>query len=187
MENATAVSETKTARKGLLKRLFGIHEVVLIVLILLSLIGIGITDYSPAKSHRYWFLMVPIFAAACLILEWTRARGKGQRWTAIVRTQLLLWFGLLLSVRMVYLLLHAGRLDNENTGLIIMLLLAFATFVAGIHLGWRLLIVGVLIGAFLIGATYLEEYVWVFLLAAAVIIGILLVSKYHTIKSLDDL
>jgi hypothetical protein len=36
--------------------------------------------------------------------------------TTIVRTQLLVWFGLLLAIHLVYLLLHTGRLDNENTG-----------------------------------------------------------------------
>ena len=44
---------------------------------------------------------------------------------------------------------HRGYLDllpwvvNENTGLIILLLLALTTFYAGIHLGWRLFIVGI--------------------------------------------
>ena len=89
-DNSTAVSEESTTQKSLLKRLFGLYEIILIALISLSIIGIGITDYSPANSRRYWFLMVPVFAGACLILEWSRARGKGQKWTTIVRTQMLL-------------------------------------------------------------------------------------------------
>jgi nitrate/nitrite transporter NarK len=92
------------------------YEIIFIVLILLSIIGIGITDFSPADSHLYWLATVPVFAGACLILEWSRVRGKGQKWTTIVRTQLLVWFGLLLANHLVYLLLHTGRLDNENTG-----------------------------------------------------------------------
>ena len=113
-DNSTAVSEESTTQKSLLKRLFGLYEIILIALISLSIIGIGITDYSPANSRRYWFLMVPVFAGACLILEWSRARGKGQKWTTIVRTQMLLQLGLLLAVRPVYLLLHTGRLDNTG-------------------------------------------------------------------------
>ncbi len=185
MDNSTVVSEDTATPKSWLKRLFGIHEIILVVLILLSIIGIGITDYSPQESHRYWFVMVPVFAAACLILEWTRARGKGQKWTAIVRTQLLLWLGLLLAVRLVYLLLQTGRLDNENTGLIILLLLALTTFFAGIQLGWRLLIVGIFLGVALIGAAYLEEFVWIFFIIAAVIVGLLLLLKYYAAKKSD--
>ena len=178
-DNSTAVSEEHASPKRLLKRLFGIYEIILTMLILLSIIGIGITDFSPADSHRYWFAMVPVFAGACLILEWSRARGKGLKWTTIVRTQLLLWLGLLLAVRLAYLLLHTGRLDNENIGLIILLLLALTTFFAGIHLGWRLFIVGIFLGVALIGAAYLEEFVWIFLIIAIVVVAIFLLWKYY--------
>lgn len=177
VDNSTAVSEERATQKSLLRRLFGLYEIILIVLILLAIIGIGITDFSPADSHRYWFAMVPVFAGACLILEWSRARGRGQKWTTILRTQLLLWLGLLLAVRLAYLLLHTGRLDNENTGLIILLLLALTTFFAGIHLGWRLFIVGIFLGLALIGATYLEEFVWMFLIMAIVVVAIFLLLK----------
>ena len=81
-DNSTAASEEIATKKSLLNRLFGPYEIILIMLILLSIIGIGITDFSPADSHRYWFAMVPVFAGACLFLEWSRARGKGQRWVA---------------------------------------------------------------------------------------------------------
>ena len=178
-DNSTAVSEESATKKSLLKRLFGIYEIILSVLILLSIIGIGITDFSPEDSHRYWFAMVPVFAGACLILEWSRARGKGQKWTTIVRTQLLLWLGLLLAVRLTYLLLQTGRLDNENTGLVILLLLALTTFFAGIHLGWRLFIVGIFLGVALIGAAYLEEFVWMFLIIAIVVVAIFLLLKRY--------
>ena len=123
--------------------------------------------------------MVPVFAGACLILEWSRARGKGLKWTTIVGTQLLLWLGLLMAVRLAYLLLHTGRLDNENIGLIILLLLALTTFFAGIHLGWRLFIVGIFLGVALIGAAYLEEFVWIFLIIAIVVVAIFLLWKYY--------
>ena len=178
-DNSTAVPEESATQKSLLKRLFGIYEIILSVLILLSIIGIGITDFSPGDSHRYWFAMVPVFAGACLILEWSRARGKGQKWTTIVRTQLLLWLGLLLAVRLTYLLLQTGRLDNENTGLVILLLLALTTFFAGIHLGWRLFIVGIFLGVALIGAAYLEEFVWMFLILAIVVVAIFLLLKRY--------
>jgi hypothetical protein len=78
-DNSTTVSEQSIAKKSVMKRLFGLYEIIPIGLILLSIIGIGITDFSPADSHRYWFAMVPVFAAACLILEWSRARGQGQK------------------------------------------------------------------------------------------------------------
>jgi hypothetical protein len=79
VDNSAAVSEESATKKSLLKRLFGLYEIIFIVLILLSMIGIGITDFSPADSRLYWLAMVPVFAGACLILEWSRARDKGAR------------------------------------------------------------------------------------------------------------
>ena len=90
-----------------------------------------------------------------------------------------LWLGLLLAVRLTYLLLQTGRLDNENTGLVILLLLALTTFFAGIHLGWRLFIVGIFLGVALIGAAYLEEFVWMFLILAIVVVAIFLLLKRY--------
>jgi hypothetical protein len=123
-------------------RFLGIYEIIIIGLIVLSIIGIGITDFSPVDSYKYWVAMLPIFCGACLILEWSRVRGKGFKWTTILKTQLLQWAGLLVAVRLVFEMLHKGRLDNENTGLVILLLLALSVFLAGIHIGWRLCLVG---------------------------------------------
>jgi hypothetical protein len=183
-DSSTMVSEESETKKKLLKRLFGTVEIILIVLILLSIIGIGIVDYFPEYSRHYWLVMVLVFAGACFILEWSRARGKGQKWTTIVKTQFLLWVGLLLAVQIVFLLQRTRGLNNENTGLIILLLLALTTFFAGVNLGWRLLVVGILLGLALIGAVYLEQFAWMFLIIAIVVVAIFLLFKYFTGKSM---
>jgi uncharacterized membrane protein HdeD (DUF308 family) len=87
-----------------------------------------------------------------------------------------------MSLRLVYLLLQAGRLDNENTGLIILLLLALSTYFAGLQLGWRLSTVGVFLGVALIGATYLEEFVWLFLIIALGIVAAFIFLKRYAGK-----
>lgn len=179
LDNSNVENERLATQKSLLlKRLFGFFEIVLIILIMLSIIGVGITDFSPGGSHYYWLVMVPVFAAACLVIEWERSRGKGHKWTTVFGAQLLLWLGLLLAVQLVYFLLHTGRLDNENTGLIILLLLALTTFFAGINLDWRLLIVGIILGLSLIGAAYLETFFWLFFLIAIVVVAALLALKH---------
>lgn len=175
----SAVPEEKSANlESLGKKLFGFYEIVSIVLIILSLIGIGITDYSPANSHIYWFFMVPVFAAACLAIEWEHGRGQGQQWKSILRTQIMLWLGLFLAIQMVYVLLHAGRLDYENTGLIILLLLALTTFCAGVNLDWRLMVVGIYLGLVVIGAAYLETFFWIFFLIAIAVIATFLLLRH---------
>ncbi|MGA8280285.1 MAG: hypothetical protein WBV91_11825 [Desulfobacterales bacterium] len=79
-----------------------------------------------------------------------------------------------------YLLLHTGWLDNENTGLIILLLLGLTTFFAGVTLDWRLMIVVIFLSVFLIGAAYIETFFWVFLLVAIAVVATFLFLKYHS-------
>jgi hypothetical protein len=177
-ENATPVSRDTGLKKGWQHRFLGIYEIVIVGLIGLSIVGVGITDFSPADSYKYWVAMVPIFCGACLILEWSRVRGRGYKWTTILRTQLLHWAGLLVAVRLVFEMLHKGRLDNENTGLVILLLLALSTFIAGLHLGWRLCLVGGFLGAALVAATYLEEYVWILLLIGLAVLVLVFLWKH---------
>jgi uncharacterized membrane protein YesL len=57
-------------------------------------------------------------------------------------------------------------------------LLALSTFIAGIHLGWRLCLVGGFLGAALVAATYLEEYVWILLIAGLAVLIVLFLLKY---------
>ena len=85
------------------------------------------------------------------------------------------------AVNLVYFLFHSGRLDSENTGLVILLILALATFLAGLRLGWRLCILGFLLGSTLILATYLEEFLWIVLLVVVVAAaGIYFMARYKT-------
>jgi hypothetical protein len=57
-KNSDATEEKHDTPKVLVKRLFGFYEIVLIILILLSIVGVGITDFSPGGSHIYWLVMV---------------------------------------------------------------------------------------------------------------------------------
>ena len=140
------------------------QEWIVIALIVLSIVGVGVTDFAPAVSHWYWLAMVPFFGVACILIEWDGAKGKGLAPGVVIRNQLLIWISLLVAVQLVYLLLHAGRLDSENTGLIILLLLSLTVFGSGIYLGWRLCAVGVCLGLALVMATYLEEFIWLFMI-----------------------
>jgi hypothetical protein len=175
--NTTAAKEQAAFRPSY-------QEWVVAVLIVLSIIGVGVTDFAPAVSHWYWLAMVPLFGVACLLIEWDRARGKGLSPGAIIRNQAFIWISLLVAVQLVYLLLRAGRLDNENTGLIILLLLSLTVFGSGIYIGWRLCVVGACLGVALVMATYLEEFVWLFMIFLGVGAGVLyFIYRYRSTKA----
>jgi hypothetical protein len=147
------------------------QEWILLSLMALAVVGVGYTQFSPANSLRYWLLMVPVYGTACLILEWSRLRGEGRNLWSVVGDQALHWLGVLIAVCLVYLVLTVGKLDDVNAGLMVVLVLALGTFLAGIHLGKRLFLVGAFLGAELLVAAYLAAYMWALILAGVLMIG----------------
>jgi hypothetical protein len=155
----------ETGIRNTLKQYLGPDGIIMILLVLLAIVGIGITDFSPQLSHWYWLAMVVITGIACIVMEWSRARKKGLSATTILKKEVFIWLGVLVAVNLVYFLFHSGRLDSENTGLVILLILALATFLAGLRLDWRLCLLGGVLSGALILATYLEEFLWIVLMA----------------------
>lgn len=132
----------ETGIRNTLKRYLGPDGVIMILLVLLSIVGIGITDFSPLLSHWYWLAMVVVIGIACIVMEWSRARKKSLNATTLIKKEVFIWLGVLVAVNLVYFLFHSGRLDSENTGLVILLILALATFLAGLRQDWRLCLLG---------------------------------------------
>jgi hypothetical protein len=173
----------ETATRSKRQRYLGPDGVIMIVLVLLALVGVGMTDFTPQSSHWYWLAMVVVTGVACIFMQRSHARIKGLGVAAIVKNEALIWLGVLVAVNLVYFLFHAGRLDSENTGLVILLIVALATFLAGLRLGWQLCFLGGLLGGVLILATYLEEFIWIVLmvmLAAAVVVYF--VARYKSAR-----
>jgi len=152
-------------------------EWTVVVLMVLALIGIATTYYRTQTSYRYWLVMVPVFGIACASIEWSRARRRGKSGLGIVRDQSIHWLGVLAAVYLVYLLLTEGMLDNSNAGLVIILILALATFLAGVHLGWRIYLVGAFLGAIIAMQIFFQAYIWLL-----VLVGLLMVGLYIYIR-----
>jgi hypothetical protein len=128
------------------------YKILFALLILLALGGVGLTDVNPARSHLYWLSLVPVFAGACLLLEWLGFRGKGLKWTQVLRVQLLLWLSLAIGMLLIYMLL---------------------TFAAGVQLGPLVMLLGCFLALELVLTAYVKSYVWLIMIGVAVVIAIL--------------
>lgn len=166
--------EALPEKKGL-----SIDRIILIVLLVLSVIGVGITDFSPAMSHYYWLTMILVFAIAAMFEGYKKAQEKNLPVKNDLIIHLLHWTGALFAVLAVYAFLHTGRIDFEQTGLMILLILALATFLDGIRLGWRFSLAGIFLGITAILMAYVEEFMIVILaLAIAIIVAGFFWHKY---------
>jgi hypothetical protein len=169
---------------GRLRRLT-VYEYILLALMALAVIGVGITYFLPDKSYRYWVAMVPVFGIACTSIEWSRLRRQNLDTWKTVRNQLYHWLGVLVSVYLVHMLLNIQQLTKQNAGLIVLLVLALGTFLAGIQLGWRLFVLGAFLWVILVVAAYLQGSLWVMILIGMVMISLFIYLRSRGSKSTE--
>jgi len=144
-----------------------------IVLLILSVIGVAISDISPVASHLYWIAMVIIFGVISIIANYNREENIDK--AALKKDifiQLLHWLGGLSAVLIAYTFYHTGRITPEQTGLIVLLILALTTYLDGIRISWRFSFVGIFLAVVAICAAYIEEYVWQILSVALAVIAL---------------
>ena len=145
----------------------------------LSFIGIAASDVSRG-SQTYWTILTIGFGLAAFGLQWIHA-GPGFLRTRSALAMAVHWLGVLAAVELVYLFIAAGRLTNADTGLLNGVVLALGTYLAGVHGGWRLAVIGIAIGLATAAVAYLEQYLWVlFGLAILALAAVFLVNRYRS-------
>lgn len=166
-------AEFNTDQKESLAKRIRFDEAIFLTLIVLSTIGIGVTNFWPVESFWFWVAMAVVFGLASIYLGWAKARKRGEGVTRIIRIQVLHWVGLLAALFLIfYLFQPTGRLDYNQLALITLLSLALTTFLAGVHFDWRFMIVGIILGLAVAGAAFLEAIIWVIIIPIAAAIGL---------------
>ena len=166
------------------------EEVALVTAFALVLIGIGATNFAPQQSYRYWLWLTGLVAVSGTFIGFLHANRTEPDLHALFRllgAQLVHWVAVFVSVFCVYLLLRVGRLNYENTGLVMALLLGLATFLDGFHrVGWRFALLGILMVVTAVTAGYIEAFVWP-LLFLVILIWLLAFSWEHYRRHRDRL
>lgn len=168
-------------KPGTLSRVtFGLEEFSFVGLIVLSVVGEFVGSYSAIIGFWYWLTMIPVFAATAIITEWSRAQAAGMSAMTVIGIQVVHWGGTVIALFATYSLWHVGRLGNEHTGYLVLLLLALTTFLDGYHVGWRFYVAGTMLFIYTIIAALLKAMIWIALLIAIpVVVFGLYWDKYH--------
>lgn len=153
------------------KRHFGIESAVFALLILLSLLGIFITDFSPDDGYGYWLLMVFVFGLVSVFVSWLQTKSKGLDLGEIFKVQVMHWLHTIIVVGAASLLNKSGQLQGLSADLVILLILGLSTMLDGYHTGWQFS----LLGLFLIGCTiiigYVDPFMWACVALSAIFIS----------------
>jgi hypothetical protein len=142
------------------------------VMFVLAFIGIAASDVT-TTSQTYWLLLAIVFGLICLGLDWVHEPRGTSWWKAALKTGLH-WFGVLLAIELVYVLISAGRLTNADTGLLNGTILALGTFTSGVHTNWRIALIGLTLGLGTAAVAYVEQYLWILFILALLTLGIII-------------
>ena len=172
------------------KTKFHIEDAIVILLLILSFIGIAITNFSPADGYAYWITMIFVFAMSAILIGWMQSKRQEHNFNKLLVEQALHWGSSMLVVAATFSLLQTGHLDSVNTGLVILLILSLATFLDGLRVGWRFSLVGLFLGLSAVIHSHLKYSLWL-----EGLLGILIVfctiyweswQEKHTAKKMTE-
>jgi len=140
------------------------------VMVVLALIGVGLTTTSSSTASAYWVALVPIYGLLCIGTAWARVRrGDRTHHVAVVR-QVLHWLGIGIALSLDFVVRGTGQETGTASGLNALLVLALGCFLAGVHLERMFAFVGVLLGLALIVVAKADQYIWLIFVAGGLAI-----------------
>ena len=159
------------------------QELVLLGLVLLSGIGIAVSNASTDRGFHYWLWMVPVFGVLSALAAGFDARRRGATGASAVGREVLHWSGLAVAVYLIYLLQRSGRIAEEALGPVALLCLALTSYLAGIRADWRFCLVGAILACGVAATALIEQFLWVLALPAlGIAAGGLLWMRSHRAK-----
>jgi hypothetical protein len=114
--------------------------------------------------------MVPIYGALCVVIAWRRSQQSGER---LVLRQVLHWLAIAGFVALDFTIRGTGVETQVSAGLNSLMLLALGCLLAGVHLDWSFVFVGLLLTLTLVVVAKADQYLWLLFVAGALVIAAL--------------
>jgi hypothetical protein len=123
----------------------------------LALAGVGVTQVVHSGGKLYWLFLVLIYAAIGMVLTWRRHARDGQHLWSIIRVQVLHWLGTLVAINIFLFFESADVASRAAAADYSLLLLALSCSLAGVHINWAYLPLGVVLAVTAVGLGYLDQ------------------------------
>ena len=140
-------------------------------MLLLALIGMGLTQSFENGAWEYWLFVVIVYAALGL---WRSIRTGNEQERALrqlIIRQLGHWSILLAFLGIVVILERNEIITRSNASDFSLMMMALGCCLAGIHFDWMLMIVGAVLTIMLVALAALEQYtvvLWVIMVLVVV-------------------
>ena len=162
----TARIETSVLHQGLVVGALG----------LLIMVGLFLANYSPTAADWYWSSMFPIFGLVCFGHQVAAGRTHGIPAWQVPLQQALHWLGPIVAVRIIFLQLARGQMAADSIALMILLVLAVTTYLAGIHFDRSFVFVSIVLALAALAGTEVETYLWLIVVLAVLLVALVVFS-----------
>lgn len=162
-----------------------------IIMLSMAVLGIGLITFTGEPVAYYWELLTPVYCALCIYVGWRHVETKKER-VRLIWTQILHWAAFLGAMGLVYSGPIRDIIDVNSAGLSLMLLLALATFVAGVHAAaWQICVVGLILALSVPAVAFIQRsslFILVALLGAVFVASSLYITLHsHRRKAAEEL
>src|SRR6516164_6758156 len=143
-----------------------------IVALVLAIAGVAYTNASRQPLVGYWEFLALAIGVVCVIHKWPEIDGKEAQWR-LIWTQALHWIAVLITMNIMLASGVQKLLPTPATSLVLLMLLALGTFLAGVSLlSLQIAFLGLAMGLAIPAISWLQESVIFFLLGAVLLIGL---------------
>lgn len=143
-----------------------------VVALLLAIAGVAYTNVSHQPLVGYWEFLALAIGVVCVITKWSETEGR-QMQIRLVWTQALHWIAVLITMNIMLVSGVQQMLPTPATGLVLLMLLALGTFLAGVSLlSLQIAFLGLAMGAAVPAISWLKQSIFFFLLGAVLLIGL---------------
>jgi hypothetical protein len=164
--------------------LFPVHRswkiamVVAAIMVVLAVLGVALTQAKSSAASVYWLSLTPVYGLLCVGTAWSRSLVGGAFDRTLILRQLFHWLGIGIALMLDFFILKTGQMSEQGTGWTALLLLALGCYLAGVHLEWLFVLVGVILTLALVALIKLEENAMlIFLVASLAVIAMVVLMR----------
>lgn len=140
----------------------------------LAFLGLIITEVRQDGAWYYWRALCVIFALLSMGLHFFLRKKETVSYMGTLWHEIFHWLGLLLSVTALSIMVDVGIFGRFLSSIVVVMLLALTTYLAGVYMEVTLIFVGFLLGLFALGLSIVSAYLYPIVIPLTILSGIAL-------------
>ncbi|MGW8192999.1 MAG: hypothetical protein ACWGOX_01925 [Desulforhopalus sp.] len=139
-------------------------------LLVLALVGMGLTQATKGGGARYWLILLWIYALASLVRAWLQARERDESIWSEIHLHFFHWLGALVTLYIIFLLERHDILSRDAASNVSLVLLALSSYLAGVHFERMFLFLGMVLAIMAVIGAFVEQYtLWLIVVPASLL------------------